>query len=114
MRYSVSCFNVDTSAMNITFRKNGGEHAIKFMKAAFHKEAQFGEFFIEFQEVVCLPKVAEGFYALGAGQLTIDTFGNDGGEGAASCLVRINLLQKRQATFIPVEPAPKLCWTKCR
>ncbi len=50
LRYAVNCFNVGPStAEDLKFyKRGGGEFEIKHMDAAFDKEAQFGEFFIEF------------------------------------------------------------------
>ena len=88
------CFNVGPNAVeSLRFRKNGGEYSIKYMTAALIKEALFGEFFVEFEESIESHKVIEGFHSLGAGQVTLDTFGKDGGEGAANCLLRIMNLQ---------------------
>jgi hypothetical protein len=94
-RYFVCCFNVGPdSAASLRFRKNqGGEFAVKYMAAAFNKDVQSGEFFLEFEDCVDGAKVIEGFHALGAGQVCIDTFGKDGGESAANALLRIMTLQ---------------------
>jgi hypothetical protein len=60
------------------------------MEAVFNKEAESGEFFVEFDEYVWEHKLIECFNAQGAGQVTTITFAhNDGGESAANALLRV-------------------------
>jgi len=108
-RYFVCCFNVGPdSAASLRFRKNqGGEFAVKYMAAAFNKEVQSGEFFLEFEDCVDGAKVIEGFHALGAGQVCIDTFGKDGGESAANALLRIMTLQGQTGLQVSRGSCPK-------
>ena len=99
-RYFVSCFNVSPEfAANFKFQKSKGqgEFAIKYMLATFNKEAESGEFFIEFEEYVWSHKLIESFQSQGACQVTTITFANnDGGESAANALARImTAAQKR-------------------
>jgi len=108
-RYFVCCFNVGPdSAASLRFRKNqGGEFAVKYMAAAFNKEVQSGEFFLEFEDCVDGAKVIEGFHALGGGQVCIDTFGKDGGESAANALLRIMTLQGQTGLQVSRGSCPK-------
>ena len=70
--------------------KGGGEFKLKYMEAAFNKEAESGEFFLEFEDTVWEHKLIEAFQSQGAGQVSTITFANnDGGESAANALVRI-------------------------
>ena len=70
--------------------KGGGEFGLKYMEAAFNKEAESGEFFLEFEDTVWEHKLIEAFQSQGAGQVSTITFANnDGGDSAANALVRI-------------------------
>jgi hypothetical protein len=76
--------------------KGEGEFVIKYMLAAFDKEAESGDFFIEFDEKVWEHKLVECFQAQGAGQVTTITFANnDGGESAANALACVMTSQKK-------------------
>lgn len=98
-RIFVSCFNVTPEfAANFKFQKSKGqgEFTIKYMLVAFNKEAESGEFFIEFEEKVWEHKLIKSFQSQGACQVTTITFANnDGGESAANALVRIMVSQKK-------------------
>lgn len=91
-RAYVSCFNVDpqfVSGFNVP-KNIGGEYKIKFMDAAFNKEACSGEFFIEFEEQLWYSKLLEAFEIHGAGDVYIATFKhNDGNDSAANALLRV-------------------------
>ena len=97
-RFFVSCFNASPEfAASFKFQKSRGEgeFAVKYMLVAFNKEAESGEFFIEFEEKVWEHKLVESFQSQGAGQVTTITFANnDGGESAANALVRVMTSQK--------------------
>eukprot|EP00291_Cryptomonas_curvata_P009507 CAMPEP_0172201560 /NCGR_PEP_ID=MMETSP1050-20130122/30080_1 /TAXON_ID=233186 /ORGANISM="Cryptomonas curvata, Strain CCAP979/52" /LENGTH=233 /DNA_ID=CAMNT_0012879245 /DNA_START=34 /DNA_END=732 /DNA_ORIENTATION=- len=87
-RFFVSCFNVTI--------KGVGEFKIKYMETAFNKEAESGEFFLEFDEYVWEHKLIESFQSQGAGQVSTITFANnDGGDSAANALLRIRLNQEK-------------------
>lgn len=92
-RYFVTCFGVTPEfAANFKFQKSKGqgEFGIKYMLAVFNKEAESGEFFIEFEEYVWSHKLIASFHLQGACQVTAITFAhNDGGESAANALARI-------------------------
>lgn len=98
-RYFVSCFNVTPEfASEFKFPKSrgGGEFGIKYMEAAFNKEAGSGEFFFEFEDYVWSNKLVELFYSKGAGQVSTITFANvDGGESASNALLRIISSQEK-------------------
>jgi hypothetical protein len=98
-RYFITCFNVTPDfATNFKFQKSKGqgEFGIKYMEAVFNKEAESGEFFIEFEDYVWEHKLIESFQSQGAGQVTTITFANnDGGDSAANALVRILKSQKK-------------------
>jgi chromosome segregation ATPase len=65
------------------------------MEAVFNREAESGEFFIEFGEAVLENKLVECFEYQGAGQVTTITFANDGGDSAANALMRILQAQEK-------------------
>jgi len=92
-RYYVSCFNVApvfTSDFKMPKSKGGGEFTVNYMDSAFNKEAEYGEFFIEFKEAVWEYKLVEQFESYGAGQVYTATFQNiDGGESASNALLRV-------------------------
>jgi hypothetical protein len=98
--FFVSCFNV-TSDLFTSFKfptksKGGSAFGIKYMEAVFNKEAESGELFIEFDANIWEHKLIKHFKSQGAEQITAITFfPNDGGESAASALVRILLAQER-------------------
>lgn len=98
-RVAVFCFNVSPEfAASFKFQKSRGqeEFDIKYMLAAFDKEAGSGEFFIEFGEKVWEHKLVDSFQSQGAGQVTAMTFANnDGNESAANALVHIMTSQKK-------------------
>ena len=98
-RYFVVCFNVTPEfAASFKFQKSKGqgEFGVKYMLASFNKEAESGEFFIEFDEYVWSHKLIESFQSQGACQVTTITFtNNDGGESAVNALARIITSQKR-------------------
>lgn len=98
-RFFVTCFNVSPEfAANFKFEKSrgGGGFTVKYMLAAFDKEAGSGEFFMEFEDKVWEHKLVECFQSQGAGQVTTITFANnDGGESAANALVRVMTSQKK-------------------
>jgi len=71
--------------------KGGGEFTINYMAASLNKEAESGEFFFEFDEIVWEHKLAQCFEKLGAGQVSIVTFQhNDGNESASNALLRLH------------------------
>ena len=70
--------------------KGGGEFTINYMDGSYNKEGEFGEFFVEFKEIVWEHKVAEQFKSMGAGQVSTITFqNNDGHESASNALLRV-------------------------
>ena len=98
-RVFVGCFNV-TPAFAESFKfwktKGANEFAIKYMEAAFDKEAESGEFFLEFVEKVWEHKLIESFEAQGAGQVNTITFThNDGEESASNALLRVLTTQDK-------------------
>ena len=97
------CFNVTPDfASTFKFPKSNGkgEFSIKYMEAAFNKEAESGEFFIEFDEKIWEHKLIQSFQSQGAGQVTTTTFANnDGGESASNALLRIMTLQEKHTPF---------------
>jgi hypothetical protein len=63
---------------------------VKFMEAAFDKEAFSGEFFIEFEDYVWSHKLIKCFESQGASQVMLCTFDNlDGSESASDALLRV-------------------------
>jgi hypothetical protein len=92
-RLFVFCFNVTPEfATSFKFQKSRGDgyFGLKYMEAAFNKEAESGEFFLEFEEKVWEHKLIEAFQSQGAGQVSTITFANnDGGDSAANALLRI-------------------------
>ena len=95
----LSCFNVSpefASAFKFKKSRGQGEFTVKYMLAAFDKEAWSGEFFIEFDECVYEHLLVECFKSQGAGQVTTITFpNNDKDESAANALVCIMTSQKK-------------------
>jgi len=92
-RVYVSCFNVSPEFAD-TFHfpkiRNGGDWKINYLAASFNKEAECGEFFIEFDDQVYEDKLIECFEALGAGEVCTVTFKhNDGDDSAANALLRV-------------------------
>jgi hypothetical protein len=70
--------------------KGHGEFNIKYMEAAFKKEAGSGDFFIEFEENVWTHKLIECFQSRGAGQVMSSTFAsNDGNDSASDALMYV-------------------------
>ena len=60
------------------------------MECAFHKEADWGEIFIEFDEQVMEHKLLQSLEVYGASSVTTQTFtNNDKGDSAAAALLRI-------------------------
>jgi hypothetical protein len=67
-----------------------GEFTIKFMEAAFDKEAGSGEFYLEFEEKVWEHLLVESFHSQGACQVMINTFASlDSNESASDALLRV-------------------------
>ena len=102
-------------ATNFKFQKTRGQEVfdIKYMLAAFDKEAGSGEFFIEFEDKVWEHKLIESFQSQGACQVTTITFANnDGGESAANALVRIMVSQKKSGTSFSRGVCPPALYTK--
>ena len=98
-RVFVTCFNV-THAFGNSFKfwkaRGISEFVIKYMEAAFDKEAGSGEFFFEFEEKVWEHKLIECFKSQGAGQVNTITFANnDGGDSASNALVRVLASQEK-------------------
>ena len=84
------------SAFKFPKSKGGGFFTIKYLDAGFNKEAEMGEFFIEFFEKVKEHKLAQALEKAGAGQVTITTFANnDGNESASNALLRVWTVQKQ-------------------
>lgn len=96
-RVFVVCFNVTPAfAESFKFWKSKGvsEFAIKYMEAAFDKEAGSGEFFLEFTDKVWEHKLIECFKLHGACQVNTITFThNDGEESASNALLRVLTMQ---------------------
>jgi hypothetical protein len=86
------------------FPKGRGEgyFTIKYVYAAFNKEAEMGEFYMEFEERVWSHKLVEALENAGATQITIMTFANnDGNESASNALARVRMVgDKTNETFI--------------
>lgn len=94
----MSCFNVSPEfAHNFTFPmpRGDGEFTVKYMEAAFDREAQSGEFFIEFQTYIQDTKLVERFVELGAGEVCSITFGKDQGISAMDALRRVQASQNK-------------------
>ncbi len=89
--------NQDFAAMFRFPKSRGqGDFTIKYMEAAFDKQAGSGEFFLEFEEKVWEHKLIECFEAQGAGQVNTITFAtNDGNESASNALVRVLASQEK-------------------
>jgi len=97
-RFFVSCFNVIPeffTSFQFPKSRGGDLFSVKYMEAVFNKEAESGEFFVEFVEPVYENKLIECFESQGACQVTTITFGKDGGDSAANALVRILLAQEK-------------------
>jgi hypothetical protein len=95
--------------------KGEGEFVIKYMLAAFDKEAESGDFFIEFDEKVWEHKLVECFQAQGAGQVTTITFANnDGGESAANALVSVMASQKKHGDGYTRGTCPEKLYKKAQ
>ena len=98
-RCYVTCFNVAPSfaeTFSLPKSKGAGEFQINFLSAAFHREGEFGEFFLDFDEKVWEHKVVERFEELGASQVSLVTFkNNDGHDSAAGGLNRVRHLGAR-------------------
>jgi hypothetical protein len=100
MRYFVCCFNV-TPEFASTFKLQKakgqqGEFGIKYMEAAFDRDAGSGEFFLEFEDYIWSHKLIKGFQNQGAGQVNVITFANhDGSESAANALLRVMSTQDK-------------------
>jgi hypothetical protein len=63
---------------------------VKYMEAAFDKEAYSGEFFIEFEDYVWSHKLIKCFESQGASSVMLCTFDNlDGSESASNALLRV-------------------------
>lgn len=76
--------------------KGSGEFTINYMYGAYNKEAEFGEFYMEFKEIVWEHKLAKQFNFMGAGQVNTITFQhNDGHESASDALLRVWLLGEK-------------------
>lgn len=100
-----SCFNVNPEfASAFKFSKGRGEgiFTIKYMYAAFNREAEMGEFYIEFEETVYEYKFVEALENAGATQVTIMTFApNDANESASDALARVWMIgDKTNETYI--------------
>lgn len=93
------CFNADpqmVSGLSIAKIKTEGEYKIKFIEAAFHKEAYSCEFFIEFEEQIWSHTLAEALEEKGARQVHIETFKhNDGNDSASNALLRVWLVAEQ-------------------
>jgi hypothetical protein len=97
-RYFISCFNVTPeffTSFQFPKSRGGDLFSVKYMEAVFNREAESGEFFIEFGEAVLENKLVECFEYQGAGQVTTITFANDGGDSAANALMRILQAQEK-------------------
>jgi hypothetical protein len=98
-RVFVGCFNVSPEfADTFKFWKARGvsEFDVKYMEAAFDKEAGSGEFFFEFVEKVWEHKLIESFKFQGAGQVNTVTFAhNDKDESASDALLRVLSTQEK-------------------
>jgi hypothetical protein len=92
-RLYLSCFNVSPVIVNqLEFKKvrSGGVYGLKYVYASFDKDAESGEFFIEFTEQIGDHYVSEVFQQLGACQVMTTTFPRmDFDESAAAALVRV-------------------------
>ncbi len=95
----MTCFNVSPEfASSFKFWKSRGasEFSIKYLEAAFNKEAGSGEFFFEFDEKVWEHKLIENLKFHGACQVMTSTFANnDGNESASDALLRVFKSQEK-------------------
>ena len=102
-RAYVSCFNVDPQfaiGFKVPKTRVDGEFKVKFMHAAFNKEAFSGEFFIEFEEQLWFNTLLQAFEDQGAGDVYIGTFKhNDGNDSAANALLRVWELAEKTEKF---------------
>jgi hypothetical protein len=98
-RYFITAFNVDPGfAADFILPKGRGKgnFNIKYMEAAFEKEAGSGEFFIEFEEKVWEHKLIRAFQGQEAGQVMASTFANlDANESASDALLRVLHVQEK-------------------
>lgn len=95
--------------------RNAGEFTIKFLEAAFNKEASSGEFFIEFDEKVWHNNLLKQFEDNGAGDVYIATFKhNDGNDSAASALLRVWELGERTGITYTRGVCPDALMSKAR
>lgn len=115
-RFFVFCYNA-TPEFAATFKLHKsddvGEFYIKYMEAAFEKETQHGEFFIEFEDKIWNTKLIEGLQSHGGCQICVDTFANnDGGESASNALVRILTQQNKTKIEYTRGTCPPALYTK--
>ena len=117
-RAYVSCFNVYPEFAATFFMpksRNGGEFEIKFMHAAFNKEAGSGEFFIEFEDKVWDSNLLKAFENLGAGDVYVGTFkNNDGNDSAANALLRVWELAEKSGIEVTRGKCPDALMAKTR
>ena len=66
-----------------------GEYGIKYMEAAFNREAGSGDFFIEFDEDVWSHKLVKSFESQGASQVMSSSFLKNDDESASNALLYI-------------------------
>ena len=66
-----------------------GEYGIKYMEAAFNREAGSGDFFIEFDEDVWSHKLVKSFESQGASQVMSSSFFKNDDESASNALLYI-------------------------
>jgi len=94
----VSCFDVTpdfVSKFRYQKKDDEGEFLVKYMEAAFAKDAMSGEFFVEFEKPVNDTNVVECFQEQDAKGINIFTFPNDKSESASDALLRIMTLQDK-------------------
>ena len=98
-RVFVTCFNVtpDFASMFKFWKSRGAsEFGIKYMEAAFNKEAGSGEFFFEFDEKIWSHKLVECFQSQGACQVMPSTFANnDRSDSASNALLHVLTSQEK-------------------
>lgn len=92
-RVYIFCFNVSpefATAFKFPKVRSSGDWQINYLEASFNKDAECGEFFIEFDDQVYEDRLVECFEAQGAGEVCTVTFKhNDGEESAVNALLRV-------------------------
>jgi len=112
-RYYVSAFNVEPSFAEefvLPMARGKGNFEIVTIRAAFNRDASWGEFFIEFKKQVWETSVIQQFEMMGACSVSTMTFERgDNNASAINALYRIReLAQKYNFTYERGNLSPKL------